>query len=367
MSVKLSVLVTIYNAEEYLEECITSLLSQSLDEIEILCINDGSTDSTEEILARFKEKDPRIVVVNKSNSGYGHNINLGMSMAQGEYVAIVDSDDYCDPIMYESLYEIAKAEQLDFVKCDFSRFWDIEGGRKFEYASLCPDSSWYDKVFDPSSDPKYLDIYLLSQPGIYSRDFLMRNNVVLNETPGASYQDNGFWIQVFTQAKRAYVSKGDFYKLRRDNPNSSIHDKGKVYCMCDESQFILDFFDRHPAIKERFISKFMVSRFNNYMFTLNRIDIRFKQEFLQRFASDFEKAANEGDLEKSLFTEHAWNTLLLIMDNPDEYFFRQYIEIPLGEAAEAVHRADSIENSTTWKVGRALTAIPRFLKKKIKG
>lgn len=368
MQPKVSVIVTVYNGEDYLEECLNSLTSQSLKDIEVIVVNDGSTDKTIDILTSFEHKDPRVKAINKANTGYGNSMNLGIAAATGEYIGIVDSDDYCEPLMYEDLYTLATTHDLDFVRSDFSRFVDIEGRRVFDRHTVCPEGISYETVFDPSSDSKYLDIYMLGQPGIYRKQFLTDKEVILNETPGASFQDNGFWIQVFTQAKRALVTQKDHYKLRRDNPNSSVHDRAKVYCMCEESDFILAFFDRHPEIKERFVTKFSVKRFGNYMFTLNRIDPRFKIEFLKRFADDFNKADSLGQIDRSLFDDQGWEHLSAIMEDPEEFFYYFCIGVPSDEVeARLAEQKEHYENSTTWRIGSAITAIPRFFKRALSG
>ena len=85
---KISVIVPVYNVEKYLTECIESICSQSLEDLEIICVNDGSTDNSLDILNDFAKQDKRIIVINKANSGYGHTINMGLNAATGEYIGI---------------------------------------------------------------------------------------------------------------------------------------------------------------------------------------------------------------------------------------------------------------------------------------
>ena len=113
---KISVLVPIYNVEKYLPECLDSLISQTLKDIEIICINDGSTDSSLQIIKRYAKKDSRIIVINKKNSGYGDSMNQGLAKATGEYIAIVESDDYIDEDAWENLYKLAKKHNADIVR-----------------------------------------------------------------------------------------------------------------------------------------------------------------------------------------------------------------------------------------------------------
>ena len=128
---KVSIVIPIYNVEQYLRECLESVVNQTLKEIEIICVNDGSTDSSPEILKEYAEKDNRIKVISKPNSGYGHTMNVGIDAAIGEYIGIVESDDYVKLDMYETLYNIAKKNDLDVVRADFERFVGEGKERKF--------------------------------------------------------------------------------------------------------------------------------------------------------------------------------------------------------------------------------------------
>ena len=115
----ISVIVPVYNVEKYLRECLESLICQTLEDIEIICINDGSTDSSLAILEEFAAKDARIKIINKENSGYGASMNAGLNAAAGEYIGIIESDDFADKKMFEDLYNLALKNDADIVKSDF--------------------------------------------------------------------------------------------------------------------------------------------------------------------------------------------------------------------------------------------------------
>ena len=120
---KISVIVPVYNVEKYLTECIESICSQSLEDLEIICVNDGSTDNSLDILNDFAKQDKRIIVINKANSGYGHTINMGLNAATGEYIGIIESDDFADKNMFEDLYKLAKDNDADIAKGDWFNYW----------------------------------------------------------------------------------------------------------------------------------------------------------------------------------------------------------------------------------------------------
>lgn len=112
---KVSIVVPVYNTKKYLERCVQSLLCQTLLDIQIILVDDGSDDGSGEMCEQYKRTDPRIKVIHKENQGLGFARNTGMEAAEGEFIAFVDSDDYIDPQMYEKLYEAAMRYEADMV------------------------------------------------------------------------------------------------------------------------------------------------------------------------------------------------------------------------------------------------------------
>ena len=120
--IKVSVIVPVYNTEKYLKICLDSLVNQSLKEIEILVINDCSTDNSKSVLDKYEEKYQNIKVFhNKTNKGIGYNRNFGIKESKGEFVAFIDSDDWVEKNMFEKMYNKAKEDNLDLVICNYFR------------------------------------------------------------------------------------------------------------------------------------------------------------------------------------------------------------------------------------------------------
>ncbi len=118
MSIKVSVCVPVYNAEKYIDRCINSLLKQTLREIELIFVNDGSTDRSLDILIKYQERNQSIKVVNQSNAGLGGARNSALKLARGEYIGFLDADDFVDPTMYEKLYACATEIDADIAMCN---------------------------------------------------------------------------------------------------------------------------------------------------------------------------------------------------------------------------------------------------------
>ena len=134
---KISIIVPVYNTSKYLNGCIKSLLHQTLEEIEIILINDGSTDTSESIIRKYKDK--RIKYISKNNEGIGKTRNLGIEIATGEYLSFIDSDDYVEPNFCEVMYEKAIKDKCDIVICDY--YEDHNYGLKEIRFPTFPDAS----------------------------------------------------------------------------------------------------------------------------------------------------------------------------------------------------------------------------------
>ena len=293
-NIKISVVVPIFNVEDYIGDCLDSILTQSLKEFEVICVNDGSTDSSLDILKEYAAKDNRIKIINKDNAGYGHTMNIGMDMASGEYFAIVESDDFILPKMFETLYDAAKENDLDFVKSDFYRFYGEDNKniiKEYQNLDKTKSNKYYNKIFSTHDDHDTYKLLMNTWTGLYNLDFLRKNNIRHSETPGASYQDNGFWFKTFFYGKRVMFIPEPFYMYRRDNPNSSIRNKTKIYAMDTEYDLIDDFLDNRGEKKD-FLDAYVYAKYHNFNFTMNRIGLEFKKEFLLS-TSDYFNEMNE--------------------------------------------------------------------------
>lgn len=325
-NIKVSVIMPFLNSIEYLKECMDSVVNQTLKEIEIICVDAGSDDGTLELLEKYAKKDKRIKIINSDKKSYGYQINLGLNAAKGEYFGIVESDDYIKENMYEVLYNISKKHNCEVVKSDFCAFVHENGERKFTYRPLIYIKELYNKVISPREDLRLFRGNNLNQIGIYSMNLINQNNIKLNETPGASYQDNGLWFQIFSLTNSVYFYDKPFYMLRRDNPNSSVKSKGKVYCMCDEYDYIRKFLKGRPEIEQKLAPICAYNRFLNYEFTLNRISDEFKLEFCNRFSEDFKKIESDCELDWKLFNKKQTDRLKAVMNDPKKYYYNSIVK-----------------------------------------
>lgn len=359
-SPKVSIVIPIYNVEKYLAECLESVCAQTLREIEIICVNDGSTDSSKSIIEKFMSKDKRVKCVDKKNSGYGNTMNRGFDAATGEYIGIVESDDFMDKRAFEILYNEAKKYDLDLIKSDYYTFYGETGTT--EYIHTCPDPKHYRKVIGKDKAPEVFEFRMNTWTGLYKKEFIEKNNIRHNETPGASYQDNGFWFQTISLAERLMYIDQAFYHYRQDNPNSSINSKSKIYCMCDEYDFIYDFLDAHPAEKKKYFVPYFKKRFFNCMTTYHRVSNENKLLFLERFSDDLKKLIKRNNFKISDLQDEWMESIVSRIIDDYELFFYEDMNYKYNEQKEkALEKLKALRESNELKKG---LKIKRLLLKK---
>lgn len=316
---KVSIVMPIYNAEPYLRECLDSVINQTLKNIEIICVNDGSTDNSLEIIKEYAQKDVRIKYIDKPNAGYGQTMNCGIAAAKGEYVGIVEPDDFIKPDMYETLYTKAKELDLDIVKSDYLQFESINGAYEYKKINIFPDRSYYNRILSPEKDEKMLYIMTINPAGIFRRKFLEENNICHNESPGASYQDNGFFIQTMYLASKIYFMDKPFYCYRQDNPNQSINQKNKVYAIPEEFNFIDKLFDKNKKL-QKYKQIYIYHKYKSYRWhVIYRVPYDFWKEYFQRMFETFQIHYRNGEVNSIYFDSLHWAEFLLLQDDQQKF------------------------------------------------
>lgn len=294
---KISIIVPIYNAEKYLEKCLDSIVNQTFKDIEIICVNDGSTDNTTKILNDYKFKDKRIKVIDKENSGYGASMNIGIDAATSDYIGIVESDDFIKPEMYEELYKLVIKNDCDFVKSDFYNYW-VSPEKILKHSRMGKF-----KLNEPmcaKDDIRILNIIPSIWSALYKKDFLVKNNIRFLETPGASYQDTSFHYKTMMIAQKIILTDKAYVYYRNDNENSSVKSKEKVYYICDEYNEIHKYISKHKELEcfEQFVYS---AQFKAYRWNMERIAKQFKEEFFARYYEQFKKYYEAGYLKEEFY------------------------------------------------------------------
>ena len=302
---KVSIVLPIYNAEPFLRECLDSIINQTLKDIEIICVNDGSTDKSLDIIKEYADKDIRIRYIDKPNAGYGQTMNCGIDLATGEYIGIVEPDDFIELNMYETLYNKAKCTNVDFIKGDIYFWWSHTNKRK--YSNIISDKNLYNKIQYDLSNKGLTVSAIANCAGIYKHNFLQNSNIRFNETPGASFQDQGFYYQVIFYGKSALFINKPFYHYRQDNSNSSINTLNKVSCIFEEYKFINKKLNELKH-KEKFYPLFYSKMINSYLWNLSKSDNNMFSIFKNKIANELTSAINNG-LSKDIIGDTLWDKI----------------------------------------------------------
>ncbi len=322
VSPKVSIVVPVYNVERYVGECLESILNQSLQDLEIIVVNDGSTDGSKAICDEYATKDERVRVIDKPNSGYGHTMNTGFAAARGEYIGIVESDDCASPQMFEKLYALAKKNDADVAR---SNYWTMGGdGERIHLIDILSlGNAPYNRAFNPADHVEILRGSPAIWTGIYKASFLKENGISFLESPGASYQDTGFFLKVSTLATRIAFTREAFLNYRIDNANSSVKSGAKVFCVSDEYASFENLLAEHPEKQRAFSTIVPAKKWETYLWNYNRLDDSLKGEFLELMTREFAAYREAGVLKRDMFAEVEWNEIQQVIDNPKALAGRQ--------------------------------------------
>ena len=239
--VKVSIIVPVYNTGKYLNKCIDSLIGQSLKDIEIILINDGSPDNSDEIIKGYKDK--RIKYIKKDNEGIGKTRNLGIRKSTGEYLMFIDSDDYIDKDCALKMYEKAINSNCDLV---MSNYYNDKNGKIENVHFLSFEDT---NVLD---NPEiFMNINLGPCNKIYKRELLFDNDIFFEEK--LKYEDVPFVIKALLNAKK--IGKIDdclSYYVIHENSETTIRDK-RLFDIIEEVSIIEKEFSKYPKLHSVFV------------------------------------------------------------------------------------------------------------------
>ncbi len=277
---KVSIIVPIYKVEKYLKQCLNSIINQTLKDIEIILIDDGSPDNCPKICDEYAKKDKRIKVIHQQNSGYGVAINKGLEIANGEYMGIVESDDFIELDMYETLYNITiENNKIDIIKSNYCEIIkDIEKTINSSLAKI----KLKQNLFNIYDDPQLLTCRPCIWTAIYRLDFIKKNNITMFEKNKGVYADNNWKWETLLLANTIYYLDKPFYNYRLDNPNSTINKRDNyndIYDVFEEIELFINNkikptidIDRYNKILEYLY----YCEFKDYTeFNINRVKIKY--------------------------------------------------------------------------------------------
>ena len=312
--------------ERYVRQCLDSLERQTLREAEFICLTDGSTDSSPAIVREYADRDPRFRVVDKPNSGYGATMNVGLGLARGTYIGILESDDWADPTYFETLYDLAiQSGNCDIARANYYQF-DTEGETFIENhdEDLCGRSL--------SVEGEVAERLIMAVPAIwsaiYSRDMIETNHISFVESPGASYQDTGFVFKCWISARSVVLDHAGYLHYRTGHAGSSSVAKDKVFCVCDEFASIDAFLDEHPEVPVEVRRALAAKRFVTYRWNLNRLGLEDKGAFIKRTSSELVACGVKAGWDRRLLSDAQWKMLQRWMNDPEGL----YLDLLIADA-----------------------------------
>ncbi|MFI3330568.1 MAG: glycosyltransferase [Rikenellaceae bacterium] len=217
MSPKISIIIPVYNGEKFLSTCLDSLLAQSLKDIEIICVNDGSKDNSLKVLQEYERKDSRVRAIDQQNKGAGGARNTGMDLASGEFILFIDSDDKVDNDYCEKMYRAAKEFNAEIVVVSMKKVYKNRIKKRFEIKTTSMSNVMQDK-FEACGCPK--SFYIMNK--LFLRESLQRLNIRFDE--GICYEDVKFLCLASTQMG-LLVSIPDVYYYYINQSNSVTKSK----------------------------------------------------------------------------------------------------------------------------------------------
>ena len=267
---KFSIIIPVYNASKYLEQCLTSIVNQKINNFEVICINDGSTDNSLDILENFRKKYNFFKIITQNNMGQGIARNIGIKNAKGEYICFIDPDDYISPNYISSLTDFCSHNSPEVLQFNFKYIFEDNPDKivyynKSEIIENYSNIELNDKLFYNYKDltkNNILHIMHNAWGGIYKKEFLEKNNIVFGKY--RFLEDNIFCNKILIYAEKIfYIDKYIYYyRIRKD---SNCHLEIMPYSL-DIFDLVYDhiiFFKKGDAVKNNIISK---EHIDNYIY-----------------------------------------------------------------------------------------------------
>ena len=241
MSVSVSVIVPVYNVEKYLDECLSSLVNQTLSELEIIVVNDGTKDNSQSIIDHYVKQYPnKVISLIKENGGLGDARNYGIPYAKGEYIGFVDSDDVVHLEMYEKMFNKAKLEDSDLVLCDLEYFYETSSEKMVKEGLVQIENMDVNKTVFLSP--------LFAWNKLYRKSLFIESE--LKYPIGLWYEDIPVTVPFFTLAKKiSYVHETLIYYRQRSTSIMGSVDNPKVKDIFDIMHLCLTYFKDHNLLE----------------------------------------------------------------------------------------------------------------------
>ncbi len=361
--IKVSVIVPMYNVENYIAECIESVLGQSLTQIELICVNDGSIDQTLTICNNYSAQDERLKIIDKKNEGVSAARNAGLEAAVGEYISFIDSDDFLLRDALENLYNCASGEQLDELFFTAVSFFDSEDLKKSQknYDTYYERKGNYEGVL--SGQTMFIEMHKNSEfkPSVclqlWRRAFIEEHKIRFLE--GIIHEDNLFTIQSMALARRTMYLNKAYYMRRLRDGSIMTKEKGiqnaygyfKVICE------LIKYSKKEDLSKNKEFWRVYLSRLK----ILSDMGVRCIKELKEEADTFIDSLGEEEGAMFSLILLNGVEVRERLKKDKDKQL--QAVRSKMGaieeEKKSLEEELNQIRESKSYKIGKWITCIPR--------
>ncbi len=285
---KISIILPVYNVGKYLRQSLDSLVNQTLKEIEIICVDDGSGDDSYEILEEYKNKDARIKVIHKENKGTGAARNDGLRIASGEYIGFVDPDDWVKPNMYERLYTLAKEKDVDITMC-------MPDGYDEKNKKETPFPYFVDENFANIPEERifsWKDLSPFKYPmcvwnKLYKKELFDKNKIEFAE--GLDFEDHKVIFGSLLTAEKIYFIKEKLYVYRFNREGSVLTDNNRRLIDHIEIFNIVENILKNTNTYEALREDFLLYKIHNLLYYYSMIKEEFKNEYYENMINSIKE------------------------------------------------------------------------------
>ncbi len=320
---KISVIVTVYNhAVEYLRECLSSLASQTLKDIEFIIADNAATEESKEVIAEYEKNDKRFKVIHLTeNKGYGRALNIGLKAAKGEYIAFVDSDDWAESDMYEKLYVIAEKTDADIVKGLFYLCYENQQKR----IGLNFKHSQYNKLLSPEELKEYPLKFGSFWSAIYKREMLEKNKIFFEEVPVPAAEDIMFILKTYFYARKIFITPDIVFNKRMDNPNSTMQKKDSKLWI---GLHLYEMLEKFVAEREQEINKSLLGvktkrEYLNFYWGYKNDLTHYRLAFIRAYSKLFKYNIKKGHYDAKLFNDNERKIFLQVAKHPVIFYLKE--------------------------------------------
>lgn len=285
---KISVVIPVYNVEDYLEECLDSIINQTFKDLEIICVNDGSHDNSLQILKEYAKKDDRIIIIDQENGGHAVATNRGIDRATGKYLFLMDSDDKLKLDCLENTFNAAEEKDVDFVLFQAINYDDKQDKYfESEYYSMREVAEYVGEdifSFDDLGDLCF-KITVTPWTKLYNMEFVEKSHVRFPE--GLIFDDNIFFWEIFLQAKRVYFLKEHLFYRRWYESSSTMAGDLRFTDSIAINTMVLDVFEKYGEFSDFYKVRLFNRKVRLTCLRFTQIKEEFKEIYFDEMQKNF--------------------------------------------------------------------------------